>query len=260
MSVRPAALLLLVLSGAVVAQPQRALPVERVRSGLSFQSAETQTLQDDDFANPGFLWVDRGRALWAEPDGAADLACAGCHAADDDAIRSAAARYPVYDPESGRLQNLEQRVNTCRVRHQQATPLGWESEPLLALTAYLANLARGLPLAPDIGGPARPFFEAGRDYFFTRVGQLNLACNHCHNSYYGKMLRGDRLSQGHGNGYPAYRFEWQTLGSLQRRLRACNLGVRAGPFVYGAPEYVNLELYLAWRAAGLRVETPAVRR
>jgi sulfur-oxidizing protein SoxA len=35
--------------------------------------------------------------------------------------------------------------------------------------------------------------------------------------------------------------------------------VRAEPYADGAAEYVELELYLAWRARGLPVETPAVR-
>ena len=50
------------------------------------------------------------------------------------------------------------------------------------------------------------------------------------------------------------------MGSLHRRLRACYQGVRAEPPVGGSPELVNLELYLAWRAQGLPIETPAVRR
>ena len=37
------------------------------------------------------------------------------------------------------------------------------------------------------------------------------------------------------------------------------IGVRAEPFDYGAPEFVDLELYLMSRARGLPVETPAVR-
>jgi sulfur-oxidizing protein SoxA len=36
-------------------------------------------------------------------------------------------------------------------------------------------------------------------------------------------------------------------------------GVRAEPFAADAPEWVELELYLAQRAAGLTIETPAVR-
>jgi sulfur-oxidizing protein SoxA len=35
--------------------------------------------------------------------------------------------------------------------------------------------------------------------------------------------------------------------------------VRAEPWPYGAPELVALELYLAARAGGMRIETPAVR-
>ena len=37
------------------------------------------------------------------------------------------------------------------------------------------------------------------------------------------------------------------------------IGVRAEPYAYGAPEYVELELYLMWRARGMKLETPAVR-
>jgi len=35
--------------------------------------------------------------------------------------------------------------------------------------------------------------------------------------------------------------------------------VRAEPFEFGAPEYVEIELFLMARAAGLKIETPAVR-
>jgi sulfur-oxidizing protein SoxA len=36
-------------------------------------------------------------------------------------------------------------------------------------------------------------------------------------------------------------------------------GVRAEPNDYGAPELVNLELFLMWRARGMVWESPAVR-
>jgi sulfur-oxidizing protein SoxA len=35
--------------------------------------------------------------------------------------------------------------------------------------------------------------------------------------------------------------------------------MRAEPFGAGSPEYIALELYLAWRGNGLPIETPAVR-
>jgi sulfur-oxidizing protein SoxA len=49
------------------------------------------------------------------------------------------------------------------------------------------------------------------------------------------------------------------MGSLDRRLRSCMTGIRAQPRDYGAPELVELELYLMSRAHGMPMETPAVR-
>jgi len=46
-------------------------------------------------------------------------------------------------------------------------------------------------------------------------------------------------------------------GSLQRRLRNCLIGMRAEPYPDDAIEYIELELYMAWRANGLKIETPA---
>ena len=89
---------------------------------------------------------------------------------------------------------------------------------------------------------------------------MNLACANCHDDNAGKKLLNDTISQGHGNAYPLYRLEWQGLGSLHRRFRACYFGVRAERPALGSDEFLDLELYLAWRATGLPVETPGVRR
>ncbi len=231
------------------------------RSGYAFQQADTQALQDDPFANPGLLWVDQGAALWA--DATQGPSCASCHRATDPVrhpLADAAHRYPRFDAQRQRLINLEQQINRCRVDRQGRPAYAWESPPLLALTTYLAHQARGSEVTLAITPETAPFLALGRQYYYERRGQMNLACHHCHERSVGAMLRGDRLSQGLGNGYPTYRLQWQTIGSLQRRLRFCNAGVRAEPFAFGAAEYVNLELYLKWRAQGLTIETPAVRR
>ena len=230
-----------------------------IQSGAAFLTPETRALQEDDFANPGYLWVDRGRNLFAT--GRGTESCADCHNGPDALLlEGAARRYPQFDAGLGRLINLEGRINQCRVRHQQQPPLAHESDDLLALSAYVASLSRGMPFDVDIDGKAKPFFEQGRAYFFQRRGQLNLACNQCHDDSWGRMLRGDRISQGHPNAWPGYRLEWQTFGSLHRRLRDCDVGVRAEPHPGGSAVYTNLELYLAWRARGLPLEAPGVRR
>ncbi len=175
-------------------------------------------------------------------------------------MRGAATRYPQVEPKSATLLNLEGRINRCRVEHQGAPALAYESPGLLSLTAYLALQSRGLPLAPTIDGPAAPYFETGRTFFMTRQGQLNVSCAQCHDDNVGHKLRGDPVSQGQPTGWPGYRLEWQSLGSLHRRLRACSLGVRAEILDYGSAEYLALELYLAWRTKNLPLEAPAVRR
>ncbi len=232
------------------------LKQDDIRSGYTFLTAETQALQDDEFANPGLLWVDRGEDLF-QSTAETDASCASCHA---NGLRGVAARYPAVDPVSAQLLNLEGRINSCRTEHQGLPPLAYESDELLGLTTYVAQQSAGMPTAVQTSGAANTAYQRGRDYFLTRRGQFNLSCQQCHTEHWGKQLRGDTLSQGHGNGFPAYRLEWQSLGSLQRRLRDCDTGVRAEPLPYGDKTYIALELYLAARSQGLELESPAVRR
>jgi len=233
-------------------------PAER-RSGYSFMSSDTQSMQNDDTANPGMLWVLDGEALWNSKSGATGNACADCHKDAQGSMKGVAARYPAFDKALGRPFNLEQRINLCRVVQQQAAPLAYESRELLALTAFVARQSRGTAIETAADPQLAPFIARGRDRFMLRQGQLNLSCSNCHDDNWDKRLAGSAITQGHPTGYPLYRLEWQSLGSLQRRLRACLTGIRAQPYDYGAPELVVLELYLMSRARGMPMEAPAVR-
>jgi sulfur-oxidizing protein SoxA len=260
-NVRVASLASLLFAAGIVAGPLIATeipPAER-RSGYAFMAPETKAMQDDATTNPGMLWVLDGENLWKRKQGSADKACADCHGDASRSMKGVAARYPAYDKALGRPVNLEQRVNLCRVRHQEADPLPYEKHDLLALTAFLAEQSHGMPIAPDPAPELEPFVTKGRDFFMHRQGQLNLGCTNCHDDNWDKHLAGSAVTQAMANGYPMYRLEWQTLGSLQRRLRNCINGMRTQNFDFGAPELVELELYLMSRARGLPVETPAVR-
>jgi sulfur-oxidizing protein SoxA len=250
---------LLVTAGIVAPLLAAEIPQSARRSGYSFMTPDTQAIQNDDTANPGMLSVLDGTSLWKDKAGASGKACADCHNDARVSMRGIAARYPAFDRALGRPVNLEQRINLCRVQHQQATPFAYESHELLALTAYVAEQSRGVPIETGADPQLEPFIAKGRELFMHRQGQLNLACTNCHDDNWDKHLAGSAITQAQPTGYPLYRLEWQSLGSLERRLRSCMAGVRAQPYDYGAPELVELELYLMSRARGMPVETPAVR-
>jgi L-cysteine S-thiosulfotransferase len=253
------AALLIAAGTAVSALSATEIPPAQRRSGYSFMTPDTQAIQDDDTANPGMLWVLDGETLWKSKTGGAGKACADCHDDARSSMHGVAARYPAFDQALGRPVDLEQRVNLCRVRHQQATPLPYESRDLLALTAFVAQQSRGVAIETSADPQLKPFIARGHDLFMQRQGELNLGCTNCHDDNWDKRLAGSAITQANPTGYPLYRLEWQSLGSLQRRLRSCISGIRAQPYDYGAPELVELELYLMSRARGMTIETPAVR-
>lgn len=229
------------------------------RSGFDFMTRETQAIQRDDAQNPAMLWVQEGAALWDRAAGSEARSCASCHGAAATSMKGVAARYPAFDAASKRPITLAQRIDICRTERQHASPLAPESADRLALESFVAMQSRALPIAPPDDARLAPFRERGERLFRQRIGQLDLSCANCHDERAGGKLAGAVIPQAHPTGYPIYRLEWQGLGSLQRRLRGCIAGVRAEPYPYDAAELTELELYLAQRAAGMPLETPAVR-
>lgn len=255
----PPALVLLGVLAAGMVQFDGPRPPEP-RSGYSFLTPELQNLQDDDFANPGMLWVEQGVALWDEAAGSSGQSCADCHGDAAQSMRGVAARYPTYSDEAGRLINLEQQINQCRTARQGAAALAYESEDLLGLTAFVSNQSKGMPISVAVTGPIAESLKRGEAFFYERRGQLNLSCANCHEDNVGSHLRAEPISQGQTNGFPIYRALWQSMGSTHRMFAWCNEAVRAEPYAAGSQEYVDLELYERWRSQGLSVETPAIRR
>lgn len=173
-------------------------------------------------------------------------------------MRGVATRYPAFDAGADAPITLDGRIQRCRRDHQGAEPLPAESDDRLALLAFTAHQSRGLPVAaPD--ERLRPALERGRSQYERRQGQLGLSCADCHDRHVGQRLGGSMIPPASPTGYPLYRLEWQALGSLQRRLRNCMIGVRAEPYPYDSREHAELELYLMSRAQGRPLETPGVR-
>ena len=246
------AALFALLAGTALAQDAR-------RSGYDDMTPELQAMQRDDTGNPAMLWVRDGEALWSQQAGAAQKSCAECHGDAAASMRGVAARHPAFDAASQRPVDLAGRIGLCRRDRQRAGPLARESDGMLALAAYVAFQSRGLPVAPPDDARLMPFRRAGGNLFKLRQGQLALSCANCHDGNAGRRLGGSVIPQAHPTGYPLYRLEWQAMGSLQRRLRNCLNGIRAEPFPDGAEDYVNLELFLMSRAAGMAMDAPGVR-
>ena len=229
------------------------------RTGYVFLTPDTRDIQDDDFANPAFVWVDTGEELWSTVDGKAGKSCASCHGDAGKSMKGVGAAYPKYASEVKKLMALQHRINWERENRMQAKPWKWESSEMLGMTAYIKLQSRGMPVNVKIDGPAKPFYEKGKKFYNQRRGMLDMACANCHLGYPATMVRSNLLSQGMPNGFPLFRLKWQTLGSLHRRFRGCNTQIRARPYKRGSEEYTNLELFIMDRAKDLPMETPAVR-
>ena len=240
---------------------QAAEPAPRAAGPSAFHlmSPELQAMQRDDSLNPGMLWVLDGQARWARAEGDSAKSCADCHGnTPAQRLRGVAPAYPAWDATSSRPVNLAERIAACRSRHQGVRD-PYATDALLALEAAVAQASRGLPVTPPQDPRLQPWRVRGQALWQQRMGQLDLSCAQCHDERVGRRLGGSLIPPGHAAGYPTYRLEWQALGTLQRRIRNCNTGVRAEPWPSGSDDLRALEVYMAWRDRGLTIETPAVR-
>ena len=229
-------------------------------SGNAFLSPTLQTMQSDASLNPVSLWLDQGRSLWG---GASDRnSCFQCHA-DVQSLKSAATQYPKWSEQLNRLVNLEDQIIACAAKTPR--PLyGLENTEVLALSALLHSTSQGLPF--QVSPPAhhaaqwQAELNAGAQLFTTRMGRMNLACTHCHDLNIGKQMRADVISPGHPTGFPIFKMSWQSMGSIDRRLRACYSGVQAAVPAPGSVDLRRLELFLKSRSQGLPLDGPSLRR
>ena len=250
---------LYVLFAIMIAQSVFATEIVKVSRQSSYQlmTAENQAMQDDLNLNPALFWLMDGHSIWKEKTGNKNVSCASCHGDSGKKMSGVATQFPKIL--RGKLQTLEGQINQCRVSQQDAPALTYESKELLALTTFVANQSKGMPITIQETPLNTKDLQQGKQFFNERMGQLNLSCAQCHQDRASLKLGGSLIPQGHSTAYPIYRIEWQTMGSLQRRLRNCMSGVRAKQFEYGSTEMSQLELYLMWRARGMPLETPGVR-
>lgn len=232
--------------------------LSEVISGWVFRSDETQSLQMDDFENPGMIFVDEAIDAFNTVEGSADKSCASCHESPEN-LAGVRAVYPKWNEGAQEVRTMAMQINNCRTEQMGAEAWKYDKTDMLNMEALLASVSRGMPVNVAIDGPVAEIWERGKELYYERTGQLELACASCHEQNYGNYIRADHLSQGHINGFPTYRLKNAKLNGVHSRFRGCVRDTRAETYAVGSDEFIALELYLASRGNGLSVEGPSVR-
>lgn len=236
-------------------------PFDEIISGWHYRTDETRALEADSFANPGMLYVEEGEVLWNTVEGTEGKSCATCHGDATESMAGLGANYPKWDEDTQRPINIELQINACREQNMGAEPYKFDAPEQKALTTFIKHQALGDPVQIDLAaGDMQSWWERGKELYYRRTGQLNLACATCHEGYNGQYIRADHLSQGNANGFPTYRLKQANMVSLHNRFRGCIRDTRAEYPDAFSDELMALEVYVTWRGQGLSVETPAVRQ
>lgn len=173
-----------------------------------------------------------------------------------------AQNYPYWDAKTKKVKTLEAEINECRVKNGEK-PLKYSKGPLAQISAYMKNTARGKRINVVVPNDADALaaYNAGKQFYFARRGQLNFSCAHCHFDAAGKNIRANILSAGYGQvtNFPVYRSKWGGIGTLHRRYGGCNKQVRAKPFKSQSAEYTNLEYFHTYMSNGLPLNAPSNR-
>jgi sulfur-oxidizing protein SoxA len=255
----------LVINGEIEIVTKTAAPahlsdaMDEILSGWRFRSEGTQAMQMDDFDNPGMSAVDAAAEAWDTVEGSEGKSCASCHGAAEDSMAGVRAVYPKWNDAAEEVRTLAMQINDCRENKMGAEKYGYTSGNMAAMEALITLQSRGMPVNVAIDGPVQATWEAGKELYYTRTGQLDLSCANCHEDNYGNMIRADHLSQGQINGFPVYRLKNTKLNTVHDRFKGCVRDTRAETFKPGSDEFIALELYVASRGNGLSVEGPSVR-
>ena len=237
--------------------PEHMEYIDTIYSGWRFRTEQTQAMEMDDFENPAMVFVDQALDMFETVDGTEGKACSSCHESVEAFAGLSASMPRVVD---GKVQTMEDLLNAHRAEKMGAEPWKWSGVEMQSMVALIGLQSRGMPVNVAIDGDAAPFWEQGKEMYYTRFGQLELSCANCHEDNWGNMIRADHLSQGQTNGFPTYRLKQAALISRHNRFRGCIRDTIGETFAEGSDEFRALELYVASRGNGLSVETPAVRQ
>lgn len=257
-------------------------------SGLEAQQTTDVTEQEieryramisDPMANPAFLNVDRGEALWSTARGSNNVSLQQCDLGEGAGkLEGAYAKLPRYFADADRVMDIEQRLLWCMqslqalettdiVRRRFSGP-GVVSD-LEDLVAFVANKSSGMKFAVSISNPKeREMLAVGEALFYRRSAVMDFSCATCHGDD-GKRIRLQALpnlakpgkpAQETMGSWPTYRVSQSQMRTMQHRLWDCYRQMRMPAPDYASDGITALTLYLTKQAEGGDIVVPSIKR
>ncbi len=233
----------------------------------------------DPMANPAFLNVDRGEALWSLARGTKNVSLQTCDLGEGAGkIDGAYAKLPRYFKDADRVMDLEQRLLWCMEAVQ-----GFDTKDIIKrrfsgpgvvsdmedLVAYIAQKSSGAKFAVTHSHPKeQEVYAVGEAMFYRRSAVMDFSCATCH-SEDGKRIRlqglpnltkpGKAVQETMGS-WPTYRVSQSQMRTMQHRLWDCYRQMRMPIPDYASDGITALTLYLTKNAEGGEILVPSIKR
>ena len=261
------AALALATAGAAAQEKDRTIEeIERYR----------QMLQE---GNPAELLVVRGEELWKTRRGPKNASLEQCDIGlGPGVVKGAYAKLPRYFADVDQVMDFESRLVHCMVTLQgfdRATVVkspfsgaGQRQTDIESITTYVVEQSRGATIAVPQNHPKeRAAFDRGKQLFYMRAGPYDFACSTCH-GIDGQRIRLQDLpnfekpapAQRAFATWPAYRVSQGALRTMQWRINDCFRQQRWPEPIFISQGTVDLITFLGVKAAGGKMDSPAIKR
>ncbi|HRK24219.1 MAG TPA: sulfur oxidation c-type cytochrome SoxA [Beijerinckiaceae bacterium] len=234
---------------------------------------------NDPMANPGFLFVDRGEALWSQKRGAKNVSLETCDLGEGAGkLEGAYAKLPRYFKDADKVMDLEQRLLWCMktvqdldtadvLKRRFGSPSN--TSDLQDLVAFIANKSSGMKYQPQLDHPKeKEMLAVGEALFYRRGGSQDFSCSTCHGES-GKRIRLQGLPDFSKPGkdaretmgsWPTYRVSQSQLRTMQHRLWDCYRQMRHPAPEFGSDGITALTVYMVKMGEGGEITVPSIKR
>ena len=234
---------------------------------------------NDPMANPGYLAVDRGEALWSLKRGSKNVSLQACDLGQGAGVLEGAfVRLPRYFADADQVMDLEQRLLWC-MRNVQGLDTAdvvkrrfggpGRTSDMEDLVAFIANKSNGMKMQPDFTHPkVKEMLAVGEAMFWRRSSINDFACATCHGEE-GRRIRLQALpdfskpsaaARETMGSWPTYRVSQSQTRTMQHRLWDCYRQMRMPIPDYASDGLTALTLYLAKMGEGAEMMVPSIKR